>query len=345
MIVKRIAARGLLSVCMLCMCLLVASCKKEAAHQGADNALVLGKEQSGNYFTLRISPKWHPQTQFAGMYMALKQGYYADHKLNVQIEPYMPIEKQLESIRTGKNHIVSIDLLQAIKLFQESRDLVNIGQIAQCNSILLIGRKSRGIHSLNDFRGKKLGIWRSSSNLITKAYLQDHNIEMEQIPIEWSINLFTQGVVDVINVMSYNEYHQILQAGIPETDLFVFSLDLPGYNVPDEGFYVLADFYKQHPKECHAFMEATMDGWTYAFTHPEETLDEIMRIMQEAKIRANRSHQKWMLQEMKKIVMANPAQMGKLDETDFNNAHHLLKRMHIISGDVRYEDFYPDAQR
>lgn len=327
------------------LCFALAACKKEAAQKSSSNMQTSDDTHANNYFTIRLNPKWHPQTQFAGLYMALKQGYYAEHQLRVQVLPYQPIEEQLENLRTGKCDMLSMDLLQALKLYQEGKDLVNIGQIAQRNSVLLVGRKSKGIRSLTDFKGKKLGIWRSSSNLITRAYLQDHNIDVEYIPIEWSINLFTQGVLDIINVMCYNEYHQLLQAGIPEDDLFVFSLDVPGYNIPDEGYYVTKEFFQLHPKECHAFMEATLDGWTYAFTHPDETVDEIMSIMHDAKIRANRSHQQWMLQEMKKIVMANPEAMGKLSVNDFENADHLLKRMKIISGDVKYEEFYPSVQK
>ncbi|MDD3535950.1 MAG: ABC transporter substrate-binding protein [Candidatus Cloacimonetes bacterium] len=340
-----IAIMEFLLLIALLLCLIPTGCKKEAEHKSAHTAQSPENEQSGSYFTIRVSPKWHPQTQFAGMYMAIKKGYYADHKLKVEVLPYTPIEQQLESIRTDKSDVVSMDLLQAIKLYHDHKELVNIGQTAQRNSVFLVGRKSRGIRSLNDFNGKRLGIWRSSSNLITKAYLQDYNIDVELVPIEWSINLFTQNVVDIINVMSYNEYHQILQAGIPEDDLFVISLDLPDYSIPDEGYYVKADFYRQHPKECRDFIKATMDGWTYAFTHPDETLDEIISIMQDAKIKVNRSHQIWMLKEMKKVVLANPALMGKLDVNDFDKANHLLKRTKTIGHDVKYEEFYPSAHK
>lgn len=277
--------------------------------------------------------------------MARKMGFYEDYGINLNLQDALSDKGALDSLIVGKGDVIHMDLLTALNINRDSTVVVNICQVSQKSSLLLVGRKSRGIRSLQDFQGKKLGIWRSGPNLVTRTYLDDHDIKMEIIPIDWSINLFTANVVDVINVMQYNEYHQLLQAGIPEEDLFVLPLDTAGYDIPDEGFYVTPGFYQANPKLCQDFAEATMDGWTYAITHQEETIEEVLRIMQEAKIRANKAQQTWMLSEMKKAVMAQPTTFGKLSKADYLNAHSIMKRTGKQSRDIPYEEFYPRAKQ
>lgn len=330
---------GLVVLCMLIM----NSCKVEDSRSGS-GGFSRGKAGSaGTQFQIRYRPKWQAQAQFAGVYMAQHRGLYEQYGLNVKIQRLLHAQEATDSLYQGHSDIVHIDLLNALEENRDSTKIVSIGQITQKGSVLLVGKKSRGINSLEDFRGKKLGIWRSGSYLITELFLRKSKIPMETVPIDWSINLFTQNVVDVINAMRYNEYHQILQAGILESDLFVVDLADLGYQVPDEGFYVTPAFYQAHPRECEAFLRATMDGWLYAFSHPEEALDVVLKMMQDDNIRANRAHQKWMLEQMKAVVMPTTEEMGKLKEKDYSYALQLLIDYDNFPRKIPYEEFYPNA--
>ena len=338
-----LSLEGFLLCVLIVLCLFILSCKKEPEAQPEKESVAQSSVSKQPLFKIRFREKWHPQTQFAGIYMAQKKGFYESYGLELEIQPYLSNPESLKRLKEQKSDIVTLDLLSSLDVNKDENFLQNIGQCSQVNSILLIARKSRGINSLEDFNGKTLGVWHSASNLITTSFIKGMNLDVKIVPIEWSINLFTQGVVDIINAMSYNEYHQILQAGIPKEDLFVYSLAVPGYEIPDDGYYVTSEFYKAHPKECQAFMEATIDGWTYAFTHPQETVDEVLSIMQRAKVRANRSHQIWMLDTMKDIMMARPDQLGRLNEDDFNNALALMQRVGKIKRKISYQEFYPHA--
>ncbi len=53
-----------------------------------------------------------------------------------------------------------------------------------------------------------------------------------------------------MNVMRYNEYHQIIQAGIDPEDLFSVAFADIGLNVADNGLYTTREFYTKHPKQC-----------------------------------------------------------------------------------------------
>jgi len=327
---------------LLCF-LVIASCKGERSQAG-EGLQKRGKSesQSGN-FRIRYRPKWQTQAQFAGVYMAIHKGIYDQYGLDVKIQNLLQTKDAVDSLRYGNSDVIHLDLLHALEVVRDSTWIVNIGQIAQKNSLLLVGKRSRGINSLEDFRGKKLGKWRSGSYLITELFLKKSKIPMEIIPIDWSISLFTQNVVDVINAMRYNEYHQILQAGIHEEELFVADLSELGFEIPDEGFYVSREFYKSYPRECGAFVRATMDGWLYAFSNPDETIDVVIKRMQDDNQPANKVHQRWMLDRMKEAVIPSIAEMGKLKEKDLQNALSLLTEFYYYPRSIPYTEFYPNA--
>jgi len=332
----------LMAVVVLSVVLLV-SCKPDRSRLD-DGHIRAGK--SGvhqDLFRIRYRPKWQAQAQFAGIYMAESRGIYEQYGLDVEIQGLLQAQDAIDSLKSGTSDVVHLDLLRAIDVQRDSTWITNIGQINQKNAILLVGKRSRGINSLNDFKGKKLGEWRSGSYLITDIFLKGSKIPMEIVPIDGSINLFTQNVVDVVNVMRYNEYHQLLQAGIKEEDLFVADLSELGYQIPDEGFYVSKEFYSLHPNECKAFVDATMDGWLYAFSHPEEAIDEVVKRMQQDNIRANRAHQRWMLDKMKEVIMPIAGDLGKLKKTDYQNALKLMTEYYDFTRDIPFEEFCPNA--
>ncbi len=323
----------------------IASCKRSAGGATHKDELNYRGARADSLFKIRYRPKWQPQAQFAGFYMAKKMGFYEQQGLDVHVQNTLGGNQPVQQLLVGNGDVVHLDLLTALSINKDSTIVVNIGQLSQNSAIQLVGKKSRGIRSVEDFRGKKLGLWRSGSNLIVRAYLQNLGIEMKIIPMEWSVHLFTENLVDVVTVMHYNEYHQLLQAGIPEEDLFVLSIDDARHNIPDEGLYVLKDYYSKHQKECEAFTEATIDGWTYAFTHPEESVEEVIRLMNEAKLRANVAHQRWMLAKMRNVIISKPGSFGILQRSDFDNAQNILKQMGILQRNINYEEFYPRAAR
>ena len=69
-------------------------------------------------------------------------------------------------------------------------------------------------------------------------------------------------------------------------------------------------FHKDPALSC-AFVKATVEGWSYAFVHPDEALDIVLNYMVQAKIPANRMHQKWMLDRMKDLIFP-PDQRGRI---------------------------------
>lgn len=325
--------------------LLVASCK--ASDPKDNNALAPSPSPSNNgsgSFVIRYRPQWYHQAQFAGVYMASKKGFYRNYGLEVDIQPGGPSFPAYESLESGKSDVVQMFLLTALARDASKNNLVNLAQISQKSALMLVGKRNRGLSSIRDLDNKSIGLWRTDFRELSLIFLEQHKLNMKVVDVDLTINLFMNDVIDMMNVMRYNEYHQILQAGLNPDELFIIPFSEAGLNILEDGIYTTREFYNKHPEECKKFAAATMDGWLYAINNQEETLTTVLDIMKRHHIKANRPHQAWMLKEFKDIVLAKPGVIGVLQEPDFDAALNLLKRQGIVTTGQEYRNFYPNEQ-
>jgi NitT/TauT family transport system substrate-binding protein len=267
---------------------------------------------------VRYLPHWLHQAQFAGYYMAKEKGIYEKYGLDVEILPGGPNAPAIEELVDGEADISSAFLSGAIKAEARGMDIVNIAQLSQRSALMFIARKSSGINAPEDFNSKKIGIWRSDFRELPMAFLEKYNIEAEIIPITSTVNLFLRGGIDVMCVMWYNEYHQVLNFGINADELAVFHFLDYELDFPEDAIVCTQSYFQDNTMLCRKFVNATFEGWNYAFENKQESLEVVIRYMEDYKIPANRAHQAWMLSRMEDILLADSnAITGELRHDDF----------------------------
>lgn len=242
-----------------------------------------------------FTPQWTPQSQFTGYYVAQAKGFYQEEGLEVVFDHPSASSSALNRLEEGSSHIIGLQLIQAIKLIGDGVPLVNILQTSQRNSLMIVPRYN-DIRSLEDLRGKKVGVWKAG--FCELAYMLDRRekLNIEWIPFINYVNLFVSGAIDATVAMSFNEYLQILACGIQPQHVFYFS-DF-GYDIPEDGLYVTADYYRTHQKAVQAFARASVKGWKWAAQHPQETLDIVMRLVRKYHVATNRLQQQRMLENV-----------------------------------------------
>ncbi len=287
-------------------------------------------------------PLWVPQPQFAGYYMAKEKGLYEKYGLDVNIIHGGYKKDVPEYLKSGKADFGIMYLASAIKERVGGTKLVNVGQIFQRSEIMFVAKKSSGIKSLTDFNGKKISVWRTVLNDLTEGFLKKHNIDAEVIRINEGVNIFLKGGVDICAVMYYNEYNELINFGINPEELEVFYFRDYGMNFPEDGIYCMEETYEKDPEMCRDFMKASLEGWEYAISHPEETLETLRRYQQLQTVRCNSTHSLWMLNAMKDLI--NPAggntSKGELLETDYNITLQFLLENGVVTSSEEFSIFY-----
>ena len=220
--------------------------------------------------------------------------------------------------------------------------VVNIAQMVRRSALMLVAKKSSGISTPLDLNGKKVGLWEPVFQIQPMAFIEKYGLEVKTVRQSYSVNLFLRGGVDVASAMWYNEYHTILNAGFNPDELVTFFFYDHDLNFPEDGIYVLEDTYNQDPELCRNFVAASLEGWKYAFAHPEETIDLVMKNLEDEHIPATRVHQKWMLERMQDL-MNPPGEIfvhGELKYEDFARVAYSLKDFGLINSVPDYNSFY-----
>jgi NitT/TauT family transport system substrate-binding protein len=287
-------------------------------------------------------PQWTPQAQFAGYYVAYEKGFYKKNGIDLTLLQGGPDRIASVFLVKGKVDFSTMWLSNGIRMRANGDGIINIAQIIQRSALLLVAKKSSNIRTPQDMNGKKVSLWGGDFQIQPKAFFKKYNLRVKVIPQSFSVNLFLRGGVDVASAMLYNEYHTILNAGLDPEELTTFFFHEYGLNFPEDGLYTLNKTFRKDPDLSRAFVRASLEGWVYAFSHPQESLNIISNFMRQARVPINQTHQMWMLKRMKDLILP-PDQshsFGILQPSDYQRVARELKEGGLIKTIPDYSSFF-----
>ena len=89
---------------------------------------------------IRFTPQWSPQSQFAGYYAALENGYYAELGLEVEIVHPSTSYSSISMLKDGTSDLITCELIQAVDVTDDGMRLINLLQTTQHSTLALISR-------------------------------------------------------------------------------------------------------------------------------------------------------------------------------------------------------------
>ena len=265
--------------------------------------------------------KWVTQAQFAGYYVALDKGFYADEGLDVTIKPGGPDIAPPQVIAGGGADVTVEWMPAALAARERGLPLVNIAQPFKSSGMMLTCRKDAGIATTDDFRGKTLGVWFFGNEYPFLSWMSQLGIPteggsdgVEVLKQGFNVDPILQKQAACISTMTYNEYWQVIDAGLSPDDLVVFKYEDQGVATLEDGLYVLEDKLADpdFADRMVRFVRASMRGWKYA----EENVDEAVGIVLEndSTGATTEAHQTRMMGEIAKLTAGSD---GSLDPADF----------------------------
>ena len=293
---------------------------------------------------VRLALQWYPQTQFAGYYMAKEKGFYKENGLNVEILHGDADSDSIDRVISGRAEFATAFLSTAMEHRSKGAPLVNIAQIVQRSALMLVARKDSGIKTISDLDGARIGTWGETFQQQPKSLFLRENMQVSFVRQSPSFELFMRGGLDATLAMWYNEYHRLIAYGLNPEEMTTFFFSDLNLNQPEDGIYCLESTLTKSPETAAALVRASVQGWEYAFAHPEETVDTLLEIMKGEKVRANRAHQTWMLERMHDIIYGGKqAQLSTiLDQVDFESTKIELLRTGVITTNIPYNDFHKE---
>jgi len=307
-------------------------------------AFFAGTVLAGPLKPAALIPQWEPQAQFAGYYVALAKGFYAARGVDMRILRGGPASPPSALLRDGRAQFGTFFLATAIRERAGGLPLLNLAQFVPHANQLIIARKADGITTPHDLDGKRVSLWGPEFRILPEAFFKKFEARVTEVPQGFTVDLFLRGGVAACSAMTYNEYHAILNAGLDAGELTVFSLADFGLDLPEDGLYTLDGTWEKDPELCRAVVRATLDGWRYAFTHPEEALDIVMSHVAAAHLPTNRMHQKWMLSRITRAMSADGPDFGLLSRPQYQTTSDALVAAGLVTTAPPYEVFHADCR-
>jgi len=272
--------------------------------------------------------KWVTQAQFAGYYVAKDKGFYDAAGLDVTIKPGGPDIAPPQVIAGGGADVVVDWMPSALASREKGVKLVNIAQPFKRSGMMLTCRKETGIKSPADFKGKTLGVWFFGNEYPFLSWMSKLGIGTKGgadgvtvLKQGFNVDPLLQKQADCVSTMTYNEYWQVIDAGLKPADLVVFKYEEQGVSTMEDGLYALESKLKDPAfvEKMGRFVKASMKGWEFARANPDAAADIVLE--NDASGAQTEKHQRRMMREINKLTEGST---GKLDSADYDRTVNTL---------------------
>ncbi len=279
--------------------------------------------------------QWVTQAQFAGYYVALDKGWYAEEGLDVTILPGGPDIVPVARVAEGKNDFGTTLLADLTMAVGQQQPVVSLAQIQQQNGLVLLARKASGITRPVDFKGKRVGVWLGSWEAQFDALIAQAGLKPEDFTLVnqgFSMDAFIRGDLDVASAMIYNEYYMVLESGLSADELTIIDYADYGLAFPGDTLFTSRSTLEKDPDLCRRMVRASLRGWKYAVAHPEEAVEIVMRYDKTGTL--NREHQLIMMREIARLVVVPGRDLGYTNPQDVNRVVQALQQFGVLKVSV-----------
>jgi NitT/TauT family transport system substrate-binding protein len=289
---------------------------------------------------VKFQLQWVAQSQFAGYYAAIDQGYYKDVGLDVSLLLGGPNVNNVQVVATGGADIGTAWLPNMLQSREGGTDLVSIAQIFQRSGTRMASFKAASITSPATMAGKKIGSWLGGNEPelfagLTKAGLDP--TKQNIIKQNFDMSGLLKGDLDVAQAMIYNEYAQVLEANNPATGKLYQPTDLNvvDFNDPAVGTAMLQDQIFASDKWLKTgsntdvatkFLQASFKGWIYCRDNPQKCVDIVLAKGSQL----GASHQAWQMNEINALIWPSPGGIGLLDKTLYDQTIKIATTYNVL---------------
>ena len=194
-------------------------------------------------------------------------------------------------------------------------------------------------------KDKMVSNWGLGNEYEIKALLAKYDLPLDYLSEDFTMDAFDTDASTLASAMTYNEL------GLVKNDYDGGNGygDEVGYiDMNDEGVAMLEDnifctskFAKENPNTVKAFLYASLKGWEYAVEHPEEAA----QICYEAGSSVSQDHQKYMADEVAKLVTTDMAgetvtdDIGKINDEAMQQTLDIAKKYVTLDDSSAQENF------
>jgi NitT/TauT family transport system substrate-binding protein len=229
---------------------------------------------SGPLEAVIVRLKWVHQAQFAGNYVAIEKGFYADEGLSVTVEPFSYEDRSIASVLAGKSDFGIAGAEEILLAKEAGLPIKAFAVIYKKNPVVAYSLKSSGITRPSQFVGKTVGIERGINVEYQYAAMMSKlgidRSKIKEVSVGYDAAELLTGKVEVSTGYIINEPQLVVEAG---KEINTMLMSDYGINMYADVLFTTDEMIAKRPELVAKMLRATLKGWQYAIEHEEEAVN------------------------------------------------------------------------
>jgi NitT/TauT family transport system substrate-binding protein len=284
-----------------------------------------------------VQLKWLHQVQFAGMYVAEQEGYYAEENLDVTLAP-LDFEQPviIDQVLSGKHQFGLVAPEELMVARSEGKPVRAVAVIFRIGADIFLVDPESGIQTPYDFAGHKVAYAPGGAPIIYAAMMTRLGLDRSQVEEEvvstWDL-WECWDIAPVCSNYATNGPVVLHQAGED------FVVIWPGdYGIAWYGdiLFTTDQMINEQPDLVERFVRATLQGWLKAVEDPDLAVTATLTYDEEL----DENFQRDAMQATIPLVDTGDAAIGWMDEVDWQNMQDILVEQGLIASPLDLDTVY-----
>lgn len=318
------------------------SCIRQYFLKGLCLVLVLGcgcadaPKRDMDRVSLRL--KWIHQAQFAGFYVAEKEGHFDRAGIKVTIRPGGQDQSALKLVANGSDDFGVWGADQLIIARSRGIPVVALAVIFPRSPVCFTALADSGIEGPEDFVGRRIGM-QYGTNVETEyvAMLRRVGVDrklIDEVPVQFNFQLLLEGQVDAWPSYAINEPIRAKELGF---EVNIISPHDYGVKMYADTLFTTEEMITEKPELVRAFVDAVLKGWRSALDNKELAIQDLMAYSPEADV----DHELAALKAAEPLIQPTRRwQIGSMKTETWEEMVVLLEDQGLLDGKVAAESVF-----
>jgi NitT/TauT family transport system substrate-binding protein len=223
--------------------------------------------------------------------LPLDKGYYKAEDLNVGIDDATGSDEAIKRVASG-NYDMAVADINALIRYRDANPKTPIKAVFifyNRPAFAVIGRKSRGVATPKDLEGKRLGAPQNDAAyaqwpiFVKTTGIDASKVIIENVGAPVREPMLAAGQVDAVTGLSYNNFINLKDKGVPVDDIVVLLMANYGVDLYGDAIIVNEKFAQAHPDSVRGFLRAFVKGLKETVKAPAAAVEPALRLNDTAK--------------------------------------------------------------
>lgn len=244
---------------------------------------LLGNQPSSKLTVVRFSTDWMIQGSHAWILTAMEKGYFADEGLEVIIYPGAGSGDAVRKVGLGQVDFAYVEPSAVIAGISQNAEVKFVAAVLHSTDLAWNVLNISGVNVPKDLEGKTVaGSADDTGMILWPSFAKANDINVSKVRVETiSYDVYRtlnfQGEVQATpgTTIDFKEWNDTAR----EQGMRAYQLTFKDWNLDltGEGIITRTGLLQENPDTVRRFLRASFKGMIYAYQHPAEAIDYVMR--------------------------------------------------------------------